>query len=84
MERQGLLERDREHPCLYGDVPDGMRRELALHHLRDAQPPISEIAYLLGFAEAASFNRAFRRWTGRTPSEYRAGLGPGAVSTLVA
>jgi AraC-like DNA-binding protein len=67
----------------YGDVLDRMRHELALHHLRDAQLQISEIAYLLGFAEAASFNRAFRRWTGRTPSEYRAGLDAAAVSTLV-
>lgn len=64
----------------FGDVLDGTRRELALHHLRDPDRQVSEIAYLLGFAEAASFNRAFRRWTGQTPSEYRAGLAAGVDS----
>jgi AraC-like DNA-binding protein len=56
-------------------VLDDTRRDLAFHHLSDPRLQVSEIAYLLGFAEAASFNRAFRRWTGLTPSEYRAALG---------
>jgi AraC-like DNA-binding protein len=58
----------------FGDVLDTTRRDLAFHHLTNPARQISEIAYLLGFAEAASFNRAFRRWTGQTPSEYRAAL----------
>jgi AraC-like DNA-binding protein len=58
----------------FGDVLDTTRRDLAFHHLANPDRQISEIAYLLGFAEAASFNRAFRRWAGQTPSEYRASL----------
>jgi AraC-like DNA-binding protein len=32
---------------------------------------LSEVALLLGFASAAAFNRAFKRWTGQSPIEYR-------------
>jgi AraC-like DNA-binding protein len=50
---------------------DAVRRELALEHMRESQLAISEIAYLLGFAETTAFHRAFRRWTGKTPNQYR-------------
>ncbi len=73
----------------FGDVLDTTRRDLAFHHLANPGRQVSEIAYLLGFAEAASFTRAFRRWTGLTPGEYRAALGQGpapraAVDTTAA
>ena len=42
--------------------------------LRDPRCSISEIAYLLGFADTGSFSRAFNRWTGQTRSQYREGL----------
>ncbi|NEQ29909.1 MAG: AraC family transcriptional regulator [Leptolyngbya sp. SIO4C5] len=50
---------------------DEMRRELAFQYLRDPQLTTSEIAFLLGFSENSAFNRAFRRWTGHTPGEFR-------------
>ena len=54
------------------------RRELAEQYIGDSAVSLTEIAYLLGFAEASSFSRAYRRWTGRSPSEARARAVPPA------
>lgn len=41
--------------------------------LEAAEPPLAEVSYLLGFSEPSSFHRAFRRWTGMTPAQWRQG-----------
>ena len=51
-------------------------REHVLHRvgeelLCEAQPSVSEIAAQLGFADVTAFGKAFRRWSGETPSAYR-------------
>ncbi len=55
----------------YKDLLDETRRELANQYLRQACLSVSEVTYLLGFSEPSNFARAFKRWTGRTPSEFR-------------
>lgn len=50
---------------------DQMRRDLAVRYLREPEMAVCEIAYLLGFSESSAFHRAFKRWTGTSPSEYR-------------
>lgn len=54
---------------------DDVRRQLALDHVARGELPIAEVAFLLGFDAVTSFHRAFRRWTGTTPTEYRRGAG---------
>lgn len=54
------------------ELVDEARREAALQELRRDDVSITEVAFLLGFSETSAFDRAFRRWTGKAPAEYRA------------
>jgi AraC-like DNA-binding protein len=66
-----LQRRLAEEGVTYQDVLDGARREGAERYLADSRLSVGEVGYLLGFSEPAAFHRAFRRWTGRTPLEFR-------------
>lgn len=52
-------------------VKDDLRRDLAVQRLTQTDLPIALIGAELGFDSPASFNRAFRTWTGDTPGAYR-------------
>ncbi|MDH5752985.1 MAG: AraC family transcriptional regulator [Deltaproteobacteria bacterium] len=62
-----------EEGTTYQALLDEVRCHLARNYLRDSHTPLHEVAYLLGFSEQSTFNRAFRRWTRMTPGEFRAG-----------
>ena len=55
----------------YRAIMDELRRDLAIALLSDTQLSISAIADELGFAESSAFHRAFKKWTGSRPGEYR-------------
>jgi AraC-like DNA-binding protein len=55
----------------FTQVLDEARREMALSHMRGRRATIDEVAFLLGFEKPTSFHRAFKRWTGVTPGEFR-------------
>jgi AraC-like DNA-binding protein len=56
----------------FGDVLDDLRFELAKRYLQEPSLPISEIAWLLGYADPSAFTHSFRRWTGKPPKKMRA------------
>jgi len=66
-----LQRRLREGGLSFSQLVDETRQQLALHYLRDPALELAEIAFLVGFSEAGSLARAFRRWTGTSPGEYR-------------
>lgn len=53
---------------------DEARQVAAFRYLRDPRISITETALLVGFSEPSTFYRAFKRWTGKTPAEYRRSL----------
>jgi AraC-like DNA-binding protein len=50
---------------------DETRRELALAYIEQSRLSITEIAFMLGFSDLSNFIRAFKRWTGKSPTEFR-------------
>jgi AraC-like DNA-binding protein len=55
----------------FQDVVDSVREELARIYMGNPRYTLGEVAYLLGFSEISAFTRAFKRWTGMTPSRWR-------------
>lgn len=55
----------------FAEILDTAREERAKVFLRAGDVSIAEVSWLLGFAEQSAFTRAFRRWTGRAPTEWR-------------
>lgn len=55
----------------FQDIIDETRRELAMTYIRDTEMALGEVSFLLGFSSPAAFQRAFKRWTGVAPGQYR-------------
>ncbi len=55
----------------YSELYDKVRKDIACNYLHQLHMSICEISYLLGFADTSNFTRAFKRWVGMSPSEYR-------------
>ena len=56
----------------YRAISNEIRFEIARQLLQDTQVPLGQIAAALGYSEASAFTRAFRRWSGQTPTAWRA------------
>jgi AraC-like DNA-binding protein len=55
----------------FRQLSDELRVHVALRYLRETNMTTEDIAFALGFSDAANFRHAFRRWTGKTPHEFR-------------
>jgi AraC-like DNA-binding protein len=54
-------------------VKDSLRRDIAVHRLANSNTGVATLAFDLGFADATGFCRAFKQWTGNSPTDYRKG-----------
>lgn len=75
-----LQRRLRQEGTSFSALLSEVRSGRALHYLKDRRLSISEVAFLLGFLDVTAFHRAFKRWTGRTPAEYRRSVASGTAT----
>jgi AraC-like DNA-binding protein len=71
MTPQTLRRRLKEANTSYQEIKDNIRKDASIYYLSKPELSIDEIALLMGFSEASSFHRAFKKWTSKTPSVYR-------------
>ena len=79
MSLRTLQRKLRDEETSFSTIYKSIRQEMANEYIQDSQMSMTEIAYLLGFSEQANFTRAFRRWYGTSPSEYRKTIEQSAV-----
>ena len=70
MSKRTFARKLKEDGCGYREIVDSLRCDLAKTYLKDGIN-ISEISFILDYADSAAFSTAFKRWTGETPSTYR-------------
>ena len=61
----------REYGTSFQEIRDDVRQQLAISYLESSNLSIEDTAYLVGFDDLSNFRRAFKKWTGKRPSEYR-------------
>lgn len=66
-----LIRRLDDEDTSFQAIKDGLRRDIAMRDLSRGLKSIEAISHDIGFASAANFHRAFRRWSGLTPGTYR-------------
>jgi AraC-like DNA-binding protein len=69
--RDTLYRRLKAEGLTFAGVLDDLRHRLAVAYVSGGKVSINETAYLVGFADPASFSRAFKRWTGKSPKAFR-------------
>lgn len=70
---QSLRRKLREEGTNFQEIKDALRRDTAIGLLDRPDLSIQDIAEQMGFSEASTFHRAFKKWTGLTPGDYRKG-----------
>lgn len=67
---RSLQRKLKEEGITYLEIVDNVKRNLAISYLENSNHQIKDIAYTLGYNGQSAFNKAFKRWTGESPSTY--------------
>src|SRR5215471_18531392 len=79
MSTRTLARRLNAEGVAFAEILDQLRSALAQSYLSERSLPVSEISWLLGYSEVSSFTHAFKRWTGKTPRQFRSEETPDAA-----
>lgn len=71
--RQTIYRNLKTEGVTFEQVLDELRHRMALDYIAARKVSVNETAYLVGFSDPASFSRAFKRWTGKSPRAWRDG-----------
>ncbi len=74
LSERSMQRRLKEHKTTFRFLLDGVREMVARQYIENPVNRMSDIAFLLGFSEQSAFSRAFKKWTGKSPMEYRNSL----------
>jgi len=74
LSERSMQRRLKEHKTTFRYLLDGVREMVAKQYIENPVNRMSDIAFLLGFSEQSAFSRAFKKWTGKSPVEYRNSL----------
>ena len=69
--KRSLQRKLNEKGTTFKTILTDVRQDLALKYIHDRKLTLTEISFMLGFSEMSSFSRAFKRWTGESPKEFR-------------
>ena len=71
MSKRTLTRKLADEGLSFSGIFEQLRRDLAVRYLHDRRLHVSKIAWLLGFSEVSAFTHAFKRWTGKAPTQMR-------------
>lgn len=71
LSQRSLQRKLEEENISFKSILNDTRKDLALLYVKDNHMSLTEITYLLGFSRQSNFSRAFKRWTGNSPKQYR-------------
>lgn len=69
--KRSLQRKLNEQGTTFKTILTEVRKDLACKYIYDRNLTLTEISFMLGFSEMSSFSRAFKRWTGESPKEFR-------------
>ena len=71
MSARKLQRQLKQEGVTYIQIVEAVRKTLAIQYIKNSSSSIKEISYTLGYSEPSAFVRAFKKWTGKSPSQYR-------------